>query len=81
MRILADIISIFAIVFLPWWGAAFVIIACFVSFDFFEAIVFGLILDKLYGIPDSLFSAHGFFITALLLYLILLYARPYLKEV
>lgn len=79
MRVIANLVSIFSIAFLPWWAASVVLLAFLALFDFFEIIVYGLILDMLYGAPGSPFSRFGFLLGGIALYAIAVFIRPYLK--
>lgn len=49
-------------------------------FDFFEVIIYGLILDAMYGRPGSSISAHSFFVGALLVYIIIILVKPHLRN-
>jgi hypothetical protein len=80
-RLFANLILILAIVTLPWWFAAALIILWCVLFDFFEAAVYGLVLDILYAVPDGFFYSHIFLILATILYLISVVIRPNLRSV
>jgi len=49
-RIISDILLIICSFVLPWWFVLFaVLILSFVFDNFYEAMVFGIILDSLYG--------------------------------
>ncbi|MES2059535.1 MAG: hypothetical protein V4438_00730 [Patescibacteria group bacterium] len=81
MRFYANLISIAALALLPWWGSAFVLVAFAVMFDFAEIILYGLVLDLLFGVPGTIFGAYGFIIFAAAIYALSVWIRPYLKQV
>ncbi len=81
MRVIANLASILAIAILPWWGAALVLLVLLAVFDFLEIIIYGIILSILYGAPGGMISSYGFFFASIILYLISVYIRPYLREV
>lgn len=58
MRIAFHIALIISILFCPWWtGAIIMIAACFLLDRFYEGILYGIIVDALYG---TSFGIHGF---------------------
>lgn len=59
-RILADIILIGSVLFLPWWAALLVGGAFFFIFDcYYELLAAALLTDLLYGAPLSKFGGFG----------------------
>lgn len=58
MRIVFHITLIISILFCPWWlGAPIMVAACFLLDRFYESVLYGIIVDALYG---SSFGIHGF---------------------
>lgn len=58
MRTVFHFALIFSILFCPWWiGALIMIAACFLLDRFYESMIYGIIVDALYG---STFGVHGF---------------------
>ncbi len=50
MRIAFNIALIVSILYLPWWvGAVLLAAGCFVVGQFYEALVYGIVFDALYG--------------------------------
>jgi hypothetical protein len=58
-RVAADLAILLSVLFLPWWVSLFLIFlgALFLE-NFYEAFLFGLFLDALYG--TALVNFHGF---------------------
>ena len=55
-RLILDIFIILSLMLMPWWFTSILIaIGIFVFGLFYEALVFGLIMDSLYGVPKELF--------------------------
>lgn len=60
-RIILDILIIFSIALLPWWFTTILIVVGIFLFElFYEALLFGLIIDSLSGIPRELFFGKSF---------------------
>ncbi len=58
MRLLFNIILVVSILFMPWWVTAAVILAsCALVPRFYEAMVYGIVIDALYATPAGF---HGF---------------------
>jgi hypothetical protein len=58
MRIAFHIALILSILYTPWWAFAVILIsACFLIDRFYESIIYGVIVDVLYGTPVGW---HGF---------------------
>lgn len=58
MRIAFHIALIFSLLYLPWWAGALVLVcACFLLERFYEAVIYGILSDALYGTG---FGFHGF---------------------
>lgn len=77
-RIIIDIGLVFILIFFPWWvGSIIAIVLLFVVKDFFEILLFGLIVDSWYSVPSrELFGVgQGVFLSAVLLLLISVFKR------
>ncbi|HEU0080936.1 MAG TPA: hypothetical protein VFQ72_02845 [Candidatus Paceibacterota bacterium] len=49
-RLAFNIALILSLLYLPWWaGAVIVVSACFLVENFYEAVLYGIISDVLYG--------------------------------
>ena len=58
MRIAFHIALILSLLYLPWWvGAIILVCACFLLERFYEAVLYGILTDALYGTG---FGSHGF---------------------
>ncbi|MEK7596564.1 MAG: hypothetical protein AAB450_00395 [Patescibacteria group bacterium] len=58
MRIAGNIGIAVSILYLPWWfSVIFIIGACFSVPKFYEAVVYGILIDALYG---TKFGLYGF---------------------
>jgi len=57
MRLSFHIALILSILYCPWWATAIILIcACFLLDSFYEAIIYGIAIDALYG---TKFGYHG----------------------
>ncbi len=81
MRFIANLAALASIVLLPWWAVCVVLLIFIFLFDFAEVIFYAFVLDVLYGIPEGIWKAHGFLLTALLVYIFSVWIRPYLKAI
>jgi hypothetical protein len=58
MRLAFHIALIISILYCPWWtGAIIIIAACMLVDDFYEAVLYGIAMDVLYG---TSLGFHGF---------------------
>jgi hypothetical protein len=59
MRIIFNIALILSLLYLPWWiGALILVVACFMVERFYEAFIYGILMDALYG---THFGLHDFY--------------------
>ena len=80
-RVLANLVVVVSLALLPWWGACVVLLVFLVVFDFVELLIYGLVLDILYGAPGGIWREHGFLFIAVIIYAISVFIRPSLKTV
>ncbi len=60
-RFLLELVLLLAIVFLPWWvSVAYAVFLLFYFKIFYEIVVFGLLIDLLYGKGDYQFAIFFF---------------------
>jgi hypothetical protein len=58
MRIAFHIALIVSLLYLPWWAGAIILIcACFLLEKFYEAVIYGILADAIYG---TRFGFYGF---------------------
>lgn len=58
MRVAFNIALIVSVLYLPWWAGAIILIsACLMVPNFYEAVLYGILSDALYG---SRFGVYGF---------------------
>ena len=58
MRIAFHIALILSILYMPWWTAAIILVcACFLLERFYEAVIYGIIVDALFGTE---YGFHGY---------------------
>jgi cell shape-determining protein MreD len=58
MRIAFHIALVISILFTPWWtGAIILVAACLIVDRFYEAVLYGVIVDAIYS---TTFGYHGF---------------------
>ncbi len=68
MRILFHIALIISLLYFPWWlGAIILVGACFLVEHFYEAVLYGILADAIYG---TSYGIHGFAYAASLFALI-----------
>lgn len=78
-RILADLAICIALLVFPWWvGFVLACIAFFLFEDFYEVILFGLIIDSLYQISIARYFHFELFFTAFAI--VLFIAGFYIKK-
>ncbi len=78
MRIIFHIALIFSLLYLPWWAGAIVLIAaCFLVERFYEALMYGILVDALYG---TSYGIHGFAYTASLFALVVFLFSAFIRE-
>ena len=78
-RIILDILIIFSIALLPWWFTTILIVGGIFLFEsFYEAFLFGFMIDSLYGISKELFFGKSF--TYLLIIFILFVIISWFKN-
>jgi len=71
VRILTDIFFLISIVTFSWWfNVILILIASIIFDDYFEVLIFGLIIDSVYGIFGSGFEIPVFSAGALILYVV-----------
>jgi hypothetical protein len=74
LRILASILLLFSILFMPFWVSVVLALASMVYFSFFlEAVFLFLLLDLLYGVRAVKFSGLifiSFIVTAIILIIV-----------
>lgn len=80
-RFFANLIVIMAIAFLPWWCPVILLVLLAFLFDFWEIALYGLVLDILYSIPGGFFLSHLFLLSGLILYALIAFIRPNLRNV
>lgn len=71
-RIIINLVVIFSIVFLPWWATVIIILGANIAGYFFEGIVYGAVIDSMYGLKGSN--------TFMLLFLTLSVLVPIIKQ-
>ena len=81
IRALANILIIISIIALPWWAVLAFLITFSFFFDFFEIIIYGVVLDSLYAVHYSLLFSHMFFLIAVVVYASFTLIRPNLRSV
>lgn len=58
MRVAFHIALIISLIYLPWWAGAIILMcACFMLERFYEAVLYGIAADALYG---SSYAVSGF---------------------
>ncbi len=78
-RALFDILVLVSIFMLPWWGACLIVFVLLWHIrNYYEAALFGLLLDALYIVPTGQAISFGFPFTFAFVALLLLFS--YLKE-
>ena len=80
-RLIANIIVIISIAVLPWWVSMLLILLMLFYFNFIEMIIYGVMLDSLYGRQGSIISEHLFFIAGVTIYALFILIKPYLRNV
>lgn len=80
-RTTANLITLIALVVLPWWCVVMLLLLFTYLFDFFEIMFFGLLLDILYAVPGGFISSHIFLLSALVVYTASSVIRPNLRTV
>lgn len=79
IRIIIDIFIILSIVTCPWWLTfLLVILGLFLFNKFYEAFLFGLILDSLYGISREVFLGKNYI--SILIVVVLFFLVNWLKK-
>lgn len=77
-RIFLNVLIFLSILFFPWWITAFFALILLFSFEAAEVIIWGLLIDTLYGIPLAIFFHFTFVFT--LLFMILFFVVQILKK-
>ncbi|HEY0908444.1 MAG TPA: hypothetical protein VGE35_03805 [Candidatus Paceibacterota bacterium] len=78
MRTAFNIGLIICLLFLPWWlGAIVLVAACLAIRGFYEAILYGILADALYG---TTLGIHGFQYPATALAVILVLISAFLRD-
>lgn len=78
MRIAFNIGLIISILYLPWWvGALVLLVACFMIERFYEAFLYGILTDVLYG---TSFGIHNFMYVASVFSLIVFSLAALLRD-
>jgi hypothetical protein len=78
MRILFHIALILSLLYLPWWAGAIVLVsACFLLEKFYEALLYGILADALYG---TSYGMHGFAYAASLFALIVFSFAAFIRN-
>ncbi len=79
IRIIIDIFIILSIVVCPWWLTfLLIILGLFLFNKFYEAFLFGLILDSLYGISREIFLEKDYI--SILIVIVLFFLINWLKK-
>ena len=79
IRILATLVLLFSVLFLPFWVAVILALAGMVYFSvYWEAALLFLVSDALYGVPEARF--FGFVFVSFVLALSLLAAAEIIKK-
>lgn len=71
-RTVINIILLISIIFIPWWVSVIIVLFANISGYFFEGIVYGFLMDSMYGINLS----HTFMFSFLVLSVLV----PIIKE-
>lgn len=75
-RIIFDLILLGAIFYSPWWIVAILaFIGAFVWPMYYEIIVFGVIVDVLYGVNSATFGGLAGVLTAIVILFVASYSR------
>jgi hypothetical protein len=78
IRILASVVLLFSVLYLPFWVSIILALAGMVYFTrYWEALLLFLVSDALYGVPESRF--FGFVFVAFTLALLMLITAEILK--
>jgi hypothetical protein len=78
MRIAFHIALILSLLYLPWWAGAIILVcACFMLDHFYEAILYGILADALYG---SRFGINGFEYAATLFVLVFFIFASFIRN-
>ena len=79
LRVLASLVLLFSILYLPFWVSVILALVGMVYFPlYWEAVALFLLLDALYGVPQARF--FGFVFVAFSLSLVMLIAAEILKK-
>jgi hypothetical protein len=77
MRIAFHIALILSILYMPWWTTAIILIcACFLVERFFEAIIYGVVVDALFG---TQYGFHGYSYAASLFALVVFLFASFIR--
>lgn len=75
-RILFDVILLGSIFYAPWWLIIILaLIAAFLWPPYYEVIVFGILVDLMYGAHTLLFNGVSGLLTAIVIFFVASYAR------
>lgn len=79
-RIIFDLVLLSAIFYTPWWVAAALAFVCvFLIPRYYEILVFGLLVDLLYGTSMSTFYGMAGTIGAIILFLVGEFAKKVVR--
>ena len=78
-RIIANLLALCGVMFLPWFLAVILLLVLLFIFDFIEIIVYGFILDLVYGISPGFFIKNIFLISAVISYVLVTTIKPSLR--
>lgn len=79
-RILAALVILLSLVFGPWWlPVTLSIVAVFLFINYYEMVLWGVMMDALYGLPIEQFDGYRYVFTtaSVILFLAVFFVRKY----
>jgi hypothetical protein len=78
-RLIANILCILAIIFVPLWACLVVLLLVTVFFGYAEVLGYFALTDVMYSIDNGVLYNHSYLILGAIVYLVMLKVRPYIK--
>jgi hypothetical protein len=78
-RLIANILCFSAILFVPLWACLVVLFLIILFFGYVEILGYFAVVDVLYGIGGGALHNHAYLLLGVIVYLVMLKIRPYIK--
>jgi hypothetical protein len=78
-RLIANILCILAVIFVPLWACLSVSLLVTVFFGYAEILCYFALADVMYSVGGTMIYSHSHLLLGTIVYLVMVKVRPYIK--